>query len=106
MSRCYKDAETCACCGTSYKAFRTGFSWQDIVTMLRSPDEDPRTWRYRRRNTILGVWHQTKKELWAQHCAECVIYETDDSRLLDGVLAGSSDTRGCCDYDLDAVVPF
>lgn len=63
--------DDCGCCGLAYADFRTGFTYKDIYQMLWSPDEDSSTWVYKRRNTILGKWHEIKVALWEQHVDEC-----------------------------------
>lgn len=63
--------EVCPVCELVYDDFRTGFTYQDIYGMLWSASDDPSTWRYKRRHTILGLWHQIKKEMWRDHVADC-----------------------------------
>jgi hypothetical protein len=45
--------------------------------MLWSYSDDPRDWRYKRRNTVLGKWCQIKQQLWEEHiyCCEQVAEE-------------------------------
>jgi hypothetical protein len=61
----------CPCCGLDYDRFRTGLSFAEIVGMLWVDSPDPRDWRYKRRNTVLGFWRQLKLEMWAEHLASC-----------------------------------
>jgi hypothetical protein len=35
--------------------------------MLWSGDPDPRTWRYKRRHTVLGTWRAIKQQLYAEY---------------------------------------
>jgi hypothetical protein len=35
--------------------------------MLWVNNDDRSTWRYKRRRTVLGFWHQLKLQLWAQY---------------------------------------
>lgn len=35
--------------------------------MLWSPSDNPKDWRYKRRRTVLGFWHQLKKEMYEQY---------------------------------------
>lgn len=51
----------------SYEDFRTGLTFQDVRAMLWSPSEDRSTWRYKRRHTVLGLWHQLKQQLYARY---------------------------------------
>lgn len=63
--------EVCPFCGLSYKELRTGLTYQDVFEMLWSASDDPSTWRYKRRNTVLGKWYQIKQEMWAEHIGGC-----------------------------------
>lgn len=47
-----------------YQEFRTGLTFKDVFYMLWSWDSDSSTWKYKRRNTVLGKWHQIKKEMY------------------------------------------
>lgn len=33
--------------------------------------EDRARWKNKRRNTVLGRWHQVKKEMWQEHSEAC-----------------------------------
>lgn len=47
--------------------------------MLWDWSDDPAEWKYKRPGTILGMWHQIKKELWERHVdAECMALSSDD----------------------------
>ena len=61
----------CPICGISYNEFRTGFLYVDIYQMFWEPEHDPSKWKYKRRNTILGRWHQIKLEMWNDHLENC-----------------------------------
>lgn len=63
--------ETCERCGLRYEELATGLTYREILGMLWSSDDDPATWRHKRRGTVLGMWRQTKLELWAEHLATC-----------------------------------
>ena len=39
--------------------------------MFWTDSEDSNQWRYKRRHTILGKWHQIKKEMWQEHLYMC-----------------------------------
>lgn len=39
--------------------------------MLWVADNDPSRWRYKRRHTILGLWHDIKRSMWQDHIAQC-----------------------------------
>lgn len=67
----YDPDDVCPVCGLKYADFRTGFSYHDVFLMLWSYSDDSSTWRYKRRRTVLGKWHQLKQELWGYHLEEC-----------------------------------
>ena len=72
MSRYHGNDQRCPCCGLKYRDLRTGFSYEAIKLMYWTPqDADPSEWKYKRRGTVLGKWHQLKKELWQKHLEEC-----------------------------------
>jgi len=70
-------AETCPVCGITYHEFRTGLDFAEVKTMFWSPNPDPSTWRYKRRRTVLGKWHQIKQEMWAHHLENCEPVEVE-----------------------------
>ena len=47
-----------------YDTFRSGLSYQQVFEMLKDSHEDPKLWRFKRRGTVLGAWHQIKLELY------------------------------------------
>jgi len=49
--------------------------------MLLDSHEDPKLWRYKRRGTVLGKWHQIKLELWERHDYECCLSVDHEERL-------------------------
>lgn len=55
--------DTCSC-GASYTELKTGLTFAQVRSMMWVPSEDPRDWRYKRRNSVLGYWHQLKLEIW------------------------------------------
>lgn len=54
-----------------YDAFRTGLTYGDVFGLLWSHSSDSKQWKYKRRGTVLGLWHQLKQDAWKQHVAEC-----------------------------------
>jgi len=52
--------------GAEYDRFRTGLTFDEVRRMLWSSSEDSKDWRYRRRGTVLGFWHQLKLALWME----------------------------------------
>ena len=60
----------------SYGEFKTGFRYYDVYLMIDGLN--PEIWKYKRRGTVLGFWHQLKKELWNRHLDECQWLCCDD----------------------------
>jgi hypothetical protein len=50
---------------------RTGETYQSIYEMLWSGSDDPETWVYKRRHTILGKWREIKLGMWGEHLYVC-----------------------------------
>lgn len=65
------NTEKCEHCGMTYDRFRTGATFGEIVRMLWVDNPDSSTWRYKRRNTVLGFWRQMKLQMWDGHLAQC-----------------------------------
>lgn len=72
MSRYSGNDRTCPVCGVRYAEFRTGLTYQEVFDRLKDFDEVTSKWSYKRRGTVLGKWHQYKKEAWSQHINECI----------------------------------
>ncbi len=70
MSRYHGNHEQCVHCGQTYGEFRSGFRYRDIVDMLWDFSPDRSEWKYKRRGTVLGMWHQLKRTLWQRHKEE------------------------------------
>jgi hypothetical protein len=51
----------------TYRRFKTGFRYYDVFSMLMDYSEDSSDWKYKRRGTVLGKWHQMKLEMWQEH---------------------------------------
>lgn len=64
-------SDRCPHCGLQYADFRTGLTYQDVYDMYWSGSDDPSDWKYKRRGTILGKWHQLKLEMWKRHLEGC-----------------------------------
>ena len=71
MSRYKGNKERCPTCDITYKNLKTGFSYQEVHDLMLDEREDPATWKYKRRNTVLGLWFQIKQEMWKRHKTEC-----------------------------------
>ena len=56
-----------------YDKFRTGLSYRDVWEMMRDDSEYTKHWRYKRRRTVLGAWHELKLQLYhrAMSLNEC-----------------------------------
>lgn len=80
MSRYHGNSDACPCCGLTYGRFRTGLTYRDVYSFLMGGEDD---WRYKRRGTVLGHWHQIKLEWWEKHLSDCaaqVRYEAEGIR--------------------------
>lgn len=67
MSRYRGNNQECPHCGVRYAEFNTGLRYADVYLWFVNDDPDPANWKYKRRHTILGRWHQHKKEMWNYH---------------------------------------
>jgi hypothetical protein len=74
MSRSRWNGDACECCGVLYADLRTGLTFGDVRAMLWSKSKDSREWRYKRRRTVLGLWHQIKRSMWREHLEMCDHY--------------------------------
>jgi hypothetical protein len=83
MSRFSGNNDTCPGCGLVYKDLRTGLNYQGVFEMLWRASADSTQWKYKRRGTVLGLWHQIKQGAWAEHKRGCA----------PGGLTWSSDTN-------------
>jgi hypothetical protein len=73
MSNSRYNDEQCVC-GLKYKSFRTGIhSFADVRMMLWDGSSKSERWRYKRRNTVLGLWFQIKRLMWKEHQEMCEI---------------------------------
>ena len=79
MGRWKHRFEACPHCGLVYESFKTDdgtgrpYKYADIRTLLWVGSSDYSEWKYKRRNTVLGLWHQIKKAQWAEHLYVCEI---------------------------------
>jgi hypothetical protein len=72
MSKWRGNDEECPVCRLRYKDLRTGLTYEEIVKSLWSASDDPSTWKYRRRGTILGYWWMQKQSMWKYHLQQCL----------------------------------
>lgn len=63
--------DECPYCALRYKDFRTGLTFKDVKALFWTLSDDPADWKYCRRHTVLGKWHQIKKEMWELHLKGC-----------------------------------
>lgn len=95
MSNYRGNSEQCPSCGGTYGRFRTGMRYCEVYAMLIDNHEDTRLWKYKRRRTILGKWHQIKRELWRYHVdVECVRQKQYDEAAQRGEIADDGYIRG------------
>jgi hypothetical protein len=71
MTRWSGRHETCPICGIVYETFKTGMNFGDVRMMLWTGDPNCDQWKYKRRHTVLGLWHQIKKSMWYEHVHQC-----------------------------------
>lgn len=55
----------------TYGKFRTGLDFATVQAMLWVGSDDSEQWKYKRRNTVLGLWMALKRDMWDAHCREC-----------------------------------
>ncbi len=54
----------------TYETFRTGLTFADVREMMMVGSDDPSKWRYKRRRSVLGFWHQIKQQMWQTYLHE------------------------------------
>ncbi|MCK5558127.1 MAG: hypothetical protein KAJ01_07105 [Candidatus Hydrogenedentes bacterium] len=89
-SKVYKDAiknvfrgpGECPYCGLLYGDFKTGETFGAVRERLWREAADPTKWKYKRRNTVLGLWHSLKQDLWEEHIEHCR-YREEEGELED-----------------------
>ena len=50
---------------------KTGLDFGTVRMMLWVGSDDYTLWKYKRRNTVLGLWHGMKKAMWRDHLRDC-----------------------------------
>jgi hypothetical protein len=68
----------CDCCGMTYEQERTGLRYRDVYAMLWSGSDNPADWRHKGRHTVLGLWHEIKQNIWAEHLEYCGSSQVDN----------------------------
>lgn len=74
----------CPFCGLNYDDMRTGYTYRDIFEMFWSGNEDPSTWRNKRRHTILGRWREIKLAQWSEHLEMCELQNEYEAQVKAG----------------------
>ena len=105
MSRWHGRHEECPHCGLVYERFTTGYAYSEVRMLLWVGTEDQTEWKYKRRHTVLGMWHSIKVLMWDEHIEECEqqkMWEEAQAQL-------GSELKELCDVLLemeDDEVPF
>lgn len=60
MSSYHGNGQRCPHCGIRYGDFRTGLTFREVYHYLWDRDR-------KRRRTVLGKWHELKRQLWEHH---------------------------------------
>lgn len=68
----------CPWCGQRYRDLRTDLTFAEVRQMLWVNSDDPKQWKHKRRNTVLGLWHQIKMGMWYNHLEMCEREYGDD----------------------------
>lgn len=81
----------CPHCGLEYDDMKTGYTFASVRAEMFKASDDPSQWRQKRRNSVLGFWHELKLGLWEYHIGQCgQTEESDPERQQDG--------QECYDY--------
>jgi len=76
------NAVVCEHCGLEYDDFRTGMTFKEVRNLYWVSNPDSETWKYKRRNTVLGKWREIKLKMWDEHlylCAAHAMFEDEDT---------------------------
>lgn len=69
-----RELDSCPACALTYDAFRTGETFASMRQAMFVDAPDSSQWRYKRRNSVLGFWHQWKVALFRLHVTMCEHY--------------------------------
>lgn len=62
----------CPHCDMDYDKFRgEKYTYAEVRMLLWVGDSDYSTWKYKRRHTVLGLWHSLKMIDWSEHIYMC-----------------------------------
>jgi hypothetical protein len=64
-------SEVCGKCGLKYADLKTGYTFREVWELLWVNSENPADWKYKRRGSVLRLWHSLKVEMWEEHLANC-----------------------------------
>ena len=73
----------CPNCGMQYKDLKTGLDFQAVKDMLWIQDTDTEFWRHKRRGSVLGLWFEIKRGMWADHLKMCGGRPMSEAQYLD-----------------------
>jgi len=48
-------------------------SYREVFELLMDNSDDPSDWHNKTRHTVLGKWHELKKQWWDHHLEECAM---------------------------------
>jgi hypothetical protein len=71
----------CPHCKINYSEFRTGLQYEDVFDMLWVSSENPEEWVYKRKGSVLRLFHAIKLGMWKEHVEHCaeIDLEIDDT---------------------------
>jgi hypothetical protein len=73
----------CPNCDMPYKDLKTGLDFQAVKDMLWIQDPDSEFWRHKRRGSVLGLWFEIKRGMWADHLEMCGGKPLSEAEYLD-----------------------
>jgi hypothetical protein len=77
--------------------------FQQMQQELKVETDDPEKWKYKRRGSVLGIMHETKRELWEQMTLSC---RFNKHTQIPGEEPSSPSSDGGDDDDGEGSVPF
>lgn len=77
------DPGDCPNCGMSYQELKTGLDFGAVKDMLWIQDSDPAFWRHKGRGSVLGLWYEIKRGMWADHLEMCGGRPISEAEYLD-----------------------
>lgn len=77
------DPGDCPNCGMKYDDLKTGLDFRAVKDMLWIQDSNPEFWRQKGRGSVLGLWFEIKRGMWADHLEMCGGKPISESEYLD-----------------------